>query len=257
MNKKINTDNPCPCRSGKKYKDCCGKTDPSGLVDAYKDLSTGDPVLDGYWYLIQILMAYMEAKLQFDPDGPELEKNIEDFEKMFSPGEEKGVSDSLFCSWLLFDLRYGKEALSVAERFMEENEAYGKLPPDGQEQIEIMSESYATFYQVLGLKRDSIEMLELGTGAVWKVRRVNEPFEKEAAAGDIWFVRLFGGVADAYIFTPPYIYPPEAKEDLTDLIKKITDGCIDEAEKNIPRALFFMEVCKYTLPDMLDFILAD
>ena len=114
---KIGRNDPCPCGSGQKYKKCCGSEQEMdfSLPEA---LRTGTQ-LDEYMTLVQGVALYAQSLTQFDQDGKEIKKAGDSFEKEFLPGTAFGVPDSLYMSWLHFDLRFGKTQQTVCERFLD------------------------------------------------------------------------------------------------------------------------------------------
>jgi len=75
--------------------------------------------LDEYMTLVQGVALYAQSLTQFDQDGKEIKKAGDSFEKEFLPGTAFGVPDSLYMSWLHFDLRFGKTQQTVCERFLD------------------------------------------------------------------------------------------------------------------------------------------
>jgi hypothetical protein len=116
----------------------------------------------------------------------------------------------LFNSWLHFDFRFGKTKETVCERFIK-SPHYTELKEPGRTYLKCFSESYCTFYEILDVHEDFIIFSELGTGQEWQVYRINEPYEKEAETGNIWYLRFLGPPSGAYIYTPPYIFPQPVK----------------------------------------------
>ncbi len=217
MSKKIGRNEPCSCGSGKKYKKCCGKNEGMDFP-LRMDLKTGT-LLDDYMMLFPGIAIYGRSIMQFDKEGNKLKKASDDFEKRFKPGEPDGVPSSLFMSWLHFDFRFGRTQETICERFLSSDLIKGLNEP-GPTLIKHMADSYCTFYEIKSYLDDWIIFEELGTGKQWNVRRVNEPFEKEATKGDIWYLRIIGIPEEAYIYTLPYIFPPQAKSNFVDAMKK-------------------------------------
>ena len=105
---------------------------------------------------------------------------------------------------------------------------------------------------------DCIVFSELGTDQKWTVYRVNEPFEKEASSGDIWYLRLVGTPVEAYIYTHPFIYPPETKVHLTKVVKQQKKILLSkDFGKRLPKKDIFRESCKATVPFWSDFFLGN
>lgn len=251
--KKIGRNEPCPCGSGKKYKKCCGQNTPLdfSLPD---DVLTGTP-LDDYMLLYQGVALYAQGISQFEEEGKILENVESELGKKLRPGQEDGIPLSLFMSWLHFDFRFGRSRETVVERFIRSSHA-SRLREPGPTHLRHFAESYCNFHEVLAVHENRIEFLELGTGETWLVFRANEPFEKEAIPGDLWYLRLLGPPSGAYIFTPPYIYPPESKRWLTLMVRKLEKAALDERlEISLSGKDHFREACKANVPSWALFFL--
>jgi len=204
MTDKIGRNDPCPCGSGKKYKKCCGfnKIPDFSLPE---DMKTGT-MLDEYMMLFQGVVIFGQGIKQFGDDRKALNEAIKDFESRFRPGEPGGVSDGIFMTWQYFDLRFGKKEETICGQFINSGFANGLREP-APRLLQDLAQSYLTFYEVKGVLDDWIVFEEIGTGKDWKIHRINEPFEREAKPGDVWYVRFIGGNENGYIYTAPYIFP--------------------------------------------------
>lgn len=242
---KIGRNDPCPCGSGQKYKKCCGSKREMdfSLPEA---LRTGTQ-LDEYMTLMQGVALYAQSLTQFDQDGKELKKTGDSFEKEFLPGTAFGVPDSLYMSWLHFDLRFGKTQQTVCERFLD-LAIMRKLDEPGPALLRSMRDSYAAFYQVRAVDDRWIVFEELGTGKTWHVHRVNEPEQVEATKGEVWYVRFVGAQADAYIFTAPYVFPSGSGSDFTSAVKRQMQVFAETGKKDLPKPALFRESCKVSVP---------
>ncbi len=247
MGQKIGRNDQCYCGSGKKYKKCCGKNEELNF-SKYNELGTGT-ILDEYVYLAQGVMMFAKSLMQFDEEGGKLKEAYDFFEENFRPGEDDGVTVTMSVDWLLFDFRFGKTNETVCERFMK-TEHFQNLAGRGQELIRIMAASYDTFYEVTDVSEDIIVFRELYKGKEWRARRINEPYEKDAAAGEIWFTRFMGVPDDAYIYSPPYIYPPETKTQFQKVMKVQKEIFVKEHKKmSLSDEDIFRESCKDVLPN--------
>jgi len=251
--KKIGRNEPCPCGSGKKYKKCCGQNEPLDF-SLPENMLTGTP-LDDYMRLYQGVSIYAQGIGQFEEEGKILKRVESELEKKLRPGKEDGIPLSLFMSWLHFDFRFGRTRETVVERFMRSAPASRLIEP-GPTHLRHFAESYCTFYEVLDVHEDRLEFLELGTGETWQVFRANEPYEKEAAPGDLWYLRLLGSPSGAYIYTSPYIYPPESKSWLTLMVRELEKSALDERlEIALSGRDLFKEACKANVPNWALFFL--
>ena len=209
MGQKLGRNDPCPCGSGKKYKKCCG-AEKEFDFSFPQDCLTGT-VLDDYMRMLQGLAIFGQGIRQFDADGKKLTEATRDFEKRFRPGEPDGVTDGVFMSWLHFDLRFGKSQDTIVERFLK-SQYVEKLRDPGPQLMRNFADSYLTFYEIRDVSEGRIVFSEIGTDRTWNVHRINEPYEREAIVGDVWYVRFVGPPEDAFIFTSPYILPASDAE---------------------------------------------
>lgn len=251
MGKKIGRNEPCPCGSGKKYKKCCGQYENMDF-SLPEDMLTGTP-LDDYLYLHQGVALYAESIARFKYEGKELRKVENEFDKKLKPGKDEGIPLSLFNSWLHFDFRFGKTKETVCERFIK-SPFYAELKEPGPTYLKCFSESYCTFYEVLDVHEDRIIFSELGTGQKWQVYRINEPYEREAKAGDIWYLRFLGPPSGAYIYTPPYIFPPPVKTPAILGLKQQKKLLPSKGSgKRLTQKDLFRESCKASVPFWVEF----
>jgi uncharacterized protein (DUF2384 family) len=250
---KVGRNDPCPCGSGKKYKKCCGLKEKEPDFALPEDMRTGTP-LDEYMFLLQGVSLYHQMLTDYDDDKRELNRAAKDFERQFRPGTMDGVNDSLYMPWLFFDLRYGKSRKTVAERFLE-SDMIKQIHEPGLSLIRLMSDSYSTFYEVTAVSEQMITFFELGSGAEWNVHRVNEPEETDILKGDIWYVRFVGPRDDAYIFSAPYIFPPQLKDQFSLAVKRQKKIVDDEKRDGIAKGDTFAESCKQSLPLWAHFML--
>ncbi|MBA7470036.1 hypothetical protein ES707_05313 [subsurface metagenome] len=242
MSKKIERNEPCPCGSGKKYKKCCGRNEGIDF-SLPEDLKTRTPV-DDYLTLFQGIVIYSKAFIQFDKDGKEFKNAADDFEKRFRPGKNKGLPSSLFMSWLSLDFRFGEERETICERFLK-SPYIDRLNEPGPTLVKHLANSYCTFYEVKAPLDDWIIFEELGTGKEWRVYRVNEPFERKARRGDIWYLRFVGVPEEGYIYTMPYIFPPRSKSDFVKALKRQKDVFLKHYdEEGLSDEDIFKESCK-------------
>jgi hypothetical protein len=250
---KIGRNDPCPCGSGKKYKKCCGIKEDLSDLSLPEDILTGTG-LDDYMQLMQAVMMYYHGLIEFDNERRELKKAVKDFEKDFQPGTEQGICDSLFVPWYLFDLRFGKSGKTVCERFLEDS-SMKKVGEPAISLIKHMSESYATFYEVTDVSKERIRFFEFGTGTVWNVNRIHDPGGAEIMKGEIWYTRFVGPADDAFEFSAPYIFDPDAKDEFLKAIGLQIENTKRVSGELIGHNKLFRESCKSSLPAWADYIL--
>ena len=233
---------PYPCGSGKKFKKCCGRDEGPPLDDLLlpADQRTGTP-LDDYMELLPFLALHEQKIIQFESDGGELKKARKSYEKRYRPGEDGGLLDSHYVSWLFFDLRFGKSRRTVAERVLDDPMT-AKLVEPGPTYLRHMAASYATFYEVIETGPDLVLLEELGTGRHWNVFFFRELFGGPPERDEIWYTRLLGTPERALSYTTPYAYGPETRAQF----KRGVDGLLDDFLKDpgsigVPADLIFTE----------------
>ncbi len=253
MSQKPGRNDPCPCGSGKKYKKCCGLNELSTPIIPESE-RTGTPY-DDYMEVLSLLALYGQKIIRFDEDGRELKKAVSDFEKRFRPGKPDGLTDSLFMSWMHFDLRFGPSRKTIAERSLSDP-LTGRLVEPGPTLIRRMAESYLTFYEVIESKDNAVVVEELGTDRCWTVFYVRELCEIEAVRGEIWYTRLIGPDKEAISYTSPYIFDPGSKAQFKQAV------LIQEKDFNagprahlFPRERHFVESQKEAVLFWAEFIL--
>jgi len=100
MSKKPGRNDPCPCGSGKKYKECCGLGQTQGGFVQTPELwfppseQTGT-LWDDYMEVIPIVAMYGKKIMDFDEDGPEFKRAVSNF-KSGSAQEKKTGSQTAF-----------------------------------------------------------------------------------------------------------------------------------------------------------------
>jgi hypothetical protein len=249
---KIGRNDPCPCGSGKKYKKCCALNEDLPDLSLPEEHLTGTR-LDDYMQLIGAVYMYYQGLVEFDDDRKELKKEAREFEKRFRPGMDDGVSDGVYMSWLLCDLRFGRSRKTVCERFLESGAIKG-LNDSAISLYQHMSNSYATFYEVIDFEPEWIRFVELGTGAPWSVHRLPDTYE-EVIKGEIWYIRFVGPADDAFELSAPYMFDPDAKE----VFSKAMGMQIEETRKTLGDLIgsekLFRESCKVALPGWAEYML--
>lgn len=245
MSRNPGRNEPCPCGSGKKFKKCCGfdlSHEVGDLISPVpEEMKTGTK-FDLYLEMFHGVALYAEMLKRSKQFSETLSGIASDFEKRYKPGTKRGLNDSFFMGWFALDNRFGVDQRTVVERMMDRS-IVKELVPEVREIILALSESYATCYEIRGVKEDAIIFEELATGRAWNVHRLGEPCEEDAEPGQIWHVRFVGPDTDAYYFGEPYVFGPEAKPDFTEITKEQISGFREYAstrslEFKIPRDAF-------------------
>jgi SEC-C motif len=227
MSQKPGRNDPCPCGSGLKYKKCCG-LDAGSVADLLipDDQLSGTP-LDEYTQLLTALAFFERKIVLFEADGAELKKARKTYEKRYRPGEDGGLLDSHYMSWLYFDFRFGSSRRTVVERVLDDPMTARLVEPDPT-CLREMAASYATFFEVSDVDPAVVRLEELGTGRLWSVYFYKELFDTPAGRGEIWYTRLLGPPERALSYTTPYIYEPETRAQF----KRGVDGIAKDFLKN-------------------------
>jgi len=250
---KIGRNDPCPCGSGKKYKKCCAMKEDLPDISVPEEFLTGTR-LDDYMHLIEPVYMYYHGLVEFDNDRKELKKFVKDFEKKFRPGSDDGITDGLYIPWLLFDLRFGRSRKTVCERFLDDS-MMKKLDEPTISLIKHMSDSYSSFYEVTDVTREWIRFIEIGTGTLWHVNRIPDPYELEIIKGDLWYVRFVGPADNAFEFSVPYIFPSDAIEEFSRAVNIQIEDTRRTLGELIGSEKLFRESCKSSLPEWADYML--
>ncbi|MBN1223810.1 MAG: SEC-C domain-containing protein [Candidatus Aminicenantes bacterium] len=262
MTKKPGRNDPCPCGSGKKYKKCCGLgQSQGGYVQAPESWippseRTGT-IWDDYMDVIPIIAVYAKKIMDFDEDGREFKKVVSAFEKRFRPGEDDGVMDSVFMSWMYFDLRFGKSLETVAERFLADSMASELMEP-GPTFIRHLSESYLTFFEIISYspEADTVTVEELRTGRRFEVFHARLLLDIEPGPGEIWYARRVGTPNRSIFFTTPYIFEPESRASFKRAVRiQERDFSLGPRAKIFPPDRYFAESQKETAPFWIEYIL--
>lgn len=225
---KTGRNNPCPCGSGKKYKKCCGFDVPGSLPSPELPEKTGT-VWDDYMMLSKMVILYGQTQRQFAQDKKELNRIHSDLERRFRPGKEGGIIDSFFMTMFHFDIAYGEEQKTIIDRFLEEDIVHGLHPP-GPTFLGHLQNSYCAMYEVAGRKDNVLTLSDIMTAQRYDVICLGEPYEDDAQAGQIWYVRLVGTPQQSVTLTTPYVFDAGAKESFQEIMrnqvktfKKMTD----------------------------------
>ncbi len=259
MSEKPGRNGPCPCGSGKKYKNCCFGRDAAErrrkeFNKEFEENMTGT-MLDEYMMLMRGLMMFLQKEMQFGPDSGELKKAQKFFDTHFRPERPGGVPGTYESNWLIFDLRYGKTQETTAERFMK-SEFYEGLRAPGPECIKIMSKSHLAFYKVLSVAEKSavFEDMYLEDGKIF-INLLDGEFVNEMHPGQIWFTRLYGTHEESFIASKPYFF---SKEDTVNLRKNL-DILIEQFDIKFPGSTYdkeekYRRMMKETVPFWSDYM---
>ncbi len=243
---KVKRNEPCPCGSGKKYKKCCLNNESENPT------KQTDSVFDKYLNILEKISIF--AHLTSHADRERIFSATKYFNKNFKIGEENGMPNNIFINWLYFDFRFGKEQKTICEKFIE-SEYFEQLTDKDKILVWQLAASYNAFYEVAEVTKTAIIFKELCSGKIFHGRKVDQPFEKNVQKGEIWYERFLGTCEEAYMYTPPFVYPNEMESKLIAMIKEQKDIFIRETKTNFHKDDIFRESFKQMLPTWMSLFL--
>ncbi len=146
---KLGRNDPCPCGSGKKYKNCCGL------------LSDITPLFDDPFTHYNQLAASTKLKLDryFSADLKKHRQAVKSRFTRFSTNRSiRPEHESVFSDWLWFDLK-DDNGQSMAGIYLAENQAYMELPQ--REYLQAMDASYLSVYRIVGSKGVTLDVTDI------------------------------------------------------------------------------------------------
>lgn len=213
---KVGRNAPCPCGSGKKFKQCClsAFSEPPDEQPAAEQLRFAE-----YFALVEAVMDFAQADRS--PDGIWHAKYLREFEEKFEVGEDGAVPDSVQINYALFDLRLPRANATMGE-------IYGRkrgrqLDARARRQLRELCQSYLAFYELVGSDDTRQTFREIATDAVWSGCDVDAPSEFDFEVGEIWLCRFVGPRDDAIAFGQPLVYPPEALDEIEQAVAAILE----------------------------------
>jgi hypothetical protein len=220
---KVGRNDPCPCGSGRKFKKCCGdwKDPPQPEQNpADKLFQTYLEGLDNVWAFANEGKRNRETRW--------LREYMRDFEERYGAGEPWGVPDSLHLSHGMFDVLLPQAGKTMGQLFLERNK---KLPAAQRALVSEWCKSYPSFYELVELQPETgcKRLRELRTGAERIVRDVEDPQATTGQGGEIWLTRLLGSPSESVTMMSPLIYPPKARDEAMDLIRRCEELFRDTA----------------------------
>jgi hypothetical protein len=249
---------PCPCGSGKKYKNCCLKTLAPDRDQEWRRLGKAFDRLDAR------LRSFAERTL----GRAGMKASYDEF--LLWPEKALDVAflerqGQLFCSWSIFNWYYDSEGCDVqlrlppgrtpAELFLEKEK--GRLSETEKELIEAISRKPFSFYEVI--------RCEPGRGFLLKDVLTGEEIDvlersasKDAREGDILFGRIATiGEISMLFGCSSYAFPPEYKPSIIGLRKwmrqgrrKITEEMLNEFDYEIREAYLELSQSLFRLPTL-------
>ncbi len=165
MNKKVGRNSPCPCGSGKKYKNCC-----ANLAEAIE--FSADP-----WVKSNQLMTELKIKLEnnYSRDIKKIRRDAMQSFLRFTTDENNMAPDyeAIFSDWLWFDLKL-KAGKTIGQDYAGRN----ALVPILNEALDSLNRSFLSVYCVKASMDNYLQITDLFSGEDLKIL-LKEPWETE------------------------------------------------------------------------------
>lgn len=185
---KVGRNDPCPCGSGKKYKNCCGLLE--GTITA-----PGDPFNSYSEMLVAVKMKLDQAfKNDIRKHRRHLQTRFTRFTvNQYLPSEWEG----LFSDWIWFNEKDAEEQ-TMAASYLVDHGTFMEKPL--QQCLQALSQSYPSIYQVEGYTDMHLHVVDIFLRQPYRVL-VKEPLDSSL---DLHSVLLLGRMVEmpaAHIFS--------------------------------------------------------
>ncbi len=166
MNKKMGRNDPCPCGSGKKYKNCC--------ADLAEVIELGSEP----WMKANQLMSETKMKLEafYSSDIKKARRDAVHSFTRFNV-DQSGIApdyESIFSDWLWFDHIF-REGKTLGQDYAEANIV---IPSVLKEILQSLNASYLSIYKVKESQGDLLVVTDLFTAKDYEIL-LKEPWETE------------------------------------------------------------------------------
>ncbi len=169
---KLGRNDPCPCGSGKKYKNCCQALE--GITSVYED------PFAHYNQLATSVKMKLEGHL-----GTEVKKYRQGIKSRFTRFAVKRSipepHESIFSDWLWFDLKH-EDGMKMGERYLAENAAH--MERAFLECTQAFNQSYLSVYKLIGSAGTTLIIQDILLGTEQRVL-IKEPLQIEEADPEI------------------------------------------------------------------------
>ncbi len=166
MNKKVGRNSPCPCGSGKKYKNCC-----ANLAEVIE--FSADP-----WVKSNQLMTELKVKLEdnYSRDIKKVRRDAMQSFLRFTTDENNMAPDyeAIFSDWLWLDLKL-KDEKTIGQVYDEQNVV---MAPVLKEALHSLNRSFLSIYSVKASIDNFLQITDLFSGEDRKIL-LKEPWETE------------------------------------------------------------------------------
>ncbi|MEN6462029.1 MAG: SEC-C metal-binding domain-containing protein [Syntrophomonas sp.] len=187
-NNKVGRNDPCPCGSGKKYKNCCMHLDEltGGATDPFSRYS-------------QVISS---LKIKLDNQyAADLRKNkretVDEFLHFSVHNSLPRDNETLFSDWLWFD-RADNDGNTPGLRYMDENGAY--LEKTWHDCLEALNNSYLSVYEPGKTKENYLLVQDIFSQENFRVL-LQEPWIEDERTSNILLLGRLASLAEATIFT--------------------------------------------------------
>ncbi len=183
--KKIKKNDPCPCGSGKKYRDCCGLDAGRIKLENYDSFEL-EMAFDRMLEIREKMWSYLETLPEF-LDIYDMAR--EEFEGIFTESvpDILVMYEEIFRDWLCFDFMPEGESNTLAAAYL----WAGKLRAEERKILQAMMLSHMGLYQVVN-KAEELCLLEDLLNKQLHIAFAGELIEgEEIRVGDILALRLF------------------------------------------------------------------
>ncbi|KUG02932.1 hypothetical protein ASZ90_019710 [hydrocarbon metagenome] len=154
---KLGRNDPCPCGSGKKYKNCCGL------------LGDITPLFDDPFTYYNQLAASTKLKLDryFSTDLKKHRQTVKSRFTRYSVSKSiRAEHESVFSDWLWFDVK-DDSGTSMAGIYLAENQAYMELPL--REYLQALNASYLSVYRIVGSAGIKLDVTDIFMNSSYQV----------------------------------------------------------------------------------------
>ncbi len=161
---KLGRNDPCPCGSGKKYKNCCGL------------LNEITPVFDDPFAHYNQLAASAKLKLDryFSADLKKHRQAVKSRFTRYSVNKSiRPEHESVFSDWLWFDVK-DEQGISMTGYYLADNQEYMEQPL--RECLQALDESYLSVYRISGSEGVTLEVQDIFLGTTNQVI-IKEPLQ--------------------------------------------------------------------------------
>jgi len=163
---KIGRNDPCPCGSGKKYKNCCLSLE--GVVDR------NEKPFVRYSQLIATIKVKLDQ--HYDSQIRKMRKSLQErFMRLCTTPNLPQEQESILSDWLWFDMP-DTEGITFGAEYFRENGEFMDEPL--QQCLQALNSSYLSLYEVIGMEGDCLRLKDYVTSQE-ELIMLKEPLDLE------------------------------------------------------------------------------